>query len=336
LSIGDFVKGCALVTGGAGQDGTYLVELLLRNDYVVHVQSRRAQPGSLHSGALHWHTGSLTDWNFLEDMIVSAEPDEIYNLASISRPVDSWKMPNETTIVNALVPQRILEIVRSRKFTCRIFQAASSEIFGNSDFALQSEKTPYNPTSPYGISKLHALLIGAAYRSNYGMHISSGIMFNHESPRRPISYVSQKIAHAAAAVAIGLSETKEKDERGYPILEDGMLRLGNLDVRRDFGFARDYVECMRMMLQMDNPDDYVIGTGESHSIREFCELAFQRAGRDWRRHVIVDQALFRKVDSHRTAADNSKAKSQLGWSPRTSFAELVNLMVEERICLLSS
>jgi GDPmannose 4,6-dehydratase len=239
----------------------------------------------VHLESVHWHVGPLTDPEFLEHLIADTHPDEIYNLASVSHPAESWKLPFDTTLLNALVPQQIFEFVLKHEPACRVYQATSSEIFGNAEFSAQNESTPYNPQSPYGISKLCAHLMAGAYRHNHGLHISSGIMFNHGSPRRPLSFVSQKIAHAAAAVAVGLSETKEQDE-------------------------------------------FEIGTGESHSIREFCEIPFRRAGRDRRDHVVVDPELVRKVDTYHTAADSSKAAARLGWRLKTSFAELVALIVD--------
>jgi GDPmannose 4,6-dehydratase len=283
---------------------------------------------------LHWHVADISDPAVLHDLIAGVQPDEIYNLASVSRPLDSWKIPYETGRVNALVPQQICESVQTLRLGCRVFQATSSEIFGDSAITPQDETTPCRPQTPYGVAKLYAHQIVGAYRKRYGLHASSGIMFNHESPRRPLSYVSQKIAHAAAAVSIGLRDTAEMDERGQPILQDGVLQLGNLEVRRDFGFAGDYVEIMHRMLQSDNGDDYVIGTGVTHSIGEFCEIAFRHVGRDWKDHVRVDRNLFRAVDSHHTVADSSKVAARLGWRFKTSFAELVSMMVDHRIAWL--
>jgi GDPmannose 4,6-dehydratase len=321
----------ALVTGGTGQDGWYLIEFLLARDYEVHAQSRRPQSADRHRGRVRWHTADISDPVVVQDLIATVLPNEIYNLASVSRPALSWQIPEETANVNALVPQRICEAVLKLRQDCRFFQATSSEIFGDSAFTPQDETTPCCPQTPYGIAKVYAHQTIVAYRHQYGIHASSGIMFNHESPRRPLCYVSQRIAHAAAAISIGLSETKEQDERGRPILSGGKLRLGNLDVCRDFGFAGDYVEAMHLMLQSDVADDYVIGTGESHSIREFCDVAFRHVGRDWRDHVVVDRELFRRVDSHHTVADSSKAFTRFAWRPKTAFVDLVTQMVEYRI-----
>jgi len=321
------VAKCALVTGGTGQDGSYLIELLVAKGYEVHAQSRR-QPAS--SGPVTWHAGDLTDGAFLEHLVTAAKADEIYNLAAISRPTLSWNFPLETARLDALVPQQICELIRRHSPRTRLFQASSSEIFGPSPEPRQNEATRCDPISPYGIAKYYAHRIIGAYRRQYGLHLSSGIMFNHESPRRPLSFVSQKIAHAAAALHLGLSETAEKDERGQPLLSGGKVKLGGLETTRDFGFAGDYVEAAFFMVQSEGADDYVIGTGESHSIAEFCETAFRLVGLDWREHVVVDRELVRRDDAA-MCADPTKLKDKLGWTPRVSFAQLVASMVERRI-----
>jgi GDPmannose 4,6-dehydratase len=322
----------ALVTGASGQDGSYLVEFLHARDYEVHAQSRRADTTlpSLH-GNLRRHAVDICDFDALHALIAEVQPDEIYNLASISRPSLSWENPHETAKVNALIPQKICETVLRIRPQCRIFQATSSEIFGSSATSPQNEQTPFRPQSPYGVAKLYAHLIIGAYRKNYRLHASSGIMFNHESPRRPLSYVSQKIACAAAAVSIGLRETSDKDERGQPLLQDGKVTLGNLDIRRDFGFAGDFLAAMHGMLQSDTADDYVIGTGQSNSIRTLCEIAFGHIGRNWADHVVLDRSLFRTIDSYHTVADCSKIAGKLGWRAKTSFVDLVTMMVDHQL-----
>ncbi|WP_159006118.1 GDP-mannose 4,6-dehydratase [Bradyrhizobium sp. S69] len=323
----------ALVTGGSGQDGSYLIELLLSRGYEVFAHSRRREvdPGL---GRVCWHAGDLTDETFLKNLLSITQPDEIYNLAAVSRPALSWDVPIETALLNGLVPQRICEFIRREMPATRLFQASSSEIYGDSHAQLQDEQTRANPTSPYGISKAYAHQIIGAYRQQYGLHLSCGILFNHESPRRPLSFVSQKIAHAAAAASLGLTETRELDERGRPILSDGRLYLGDINVRRDFGFAGDFVEAMRLIVQSDVPSDFVVGTGQAHSIAEFCEVAFKVGGLDWTKFVVVDPLLLRKVDSHFTRADSSKLQSELGWHPKVGFSALVNMMVKDRIRIL--
>jgi GDPmannose 4,6-dehydratase len=326
----------ALITGGAGQDGWYLIELLLSRGYDVTAHSRQHVDADVHSGRVCWHIGDLTDDFFLNDLLTACAPDEIYNLAAVSRPALSWDIPTKTAHLNALVPQRICEFIRSNIPACRLFQASSSEIFGDAASELQDEQTPANPRSPYGISKAYAHHIIGAYRQQHGLHLSCGIMFNHESPRRPLNFVSQKIAHAAAAASLGLTETRELDERGRPILSDGKLYLGDINVRRDFGFAGDYVEAMHLIVQNETASDYVVGTGKSHSVAEFCEAAFGGVGLDWTKYVATDPSLVRKVDSHYTRADSSRLRFQLGWHPKVTFPELVAMMVGERIQFLGS
>jgi len=325
----------ALVTGGAGQDGWYLTRLLLEHGYEVHAQSLQTNETSRIDGGL-WHFGDLSVASYTDELLASIRPDEIYNLASFSQPRRALDAPIESSAINAMGPIYIFDFARRELPQCRIFQASSSEIFGPAGDQAQNETTPFAPVSPYGIAKLFAHQMAGFYRKWFGLFVCSGIMFNHESQRRPLSYVSQKIAHAAAAVGLGLTITRELDERGRPIVRDGKVALGNLDVRRDFGFAGDYVEAIWRMLQCSEPDDYVIGTGQSHSIREFCENAFAHVGRDWRDHVVVDPELFRSIDSYVTVADSSKARTKLGWEPRTSFRMLVSGMVDARTAALKS
>jgi GDPmannose 4,6-dehydratase len=320
-----------LVTGASGQDGFYLINLLHRQGCVVHAQSRRLPHPSRRQDETCWHVGDPADRDFLDSLVSSVMPDEIYNLAAISRPILSWGLPRETADVNGLVPQDLCELLLRHKPGCRLFQASSSEIFEDGADRIQNEQTSCVPKSPYGVAKLYAHRIIGAYRAQYGLHASTGIMFNHESPRRPLSFVSQKIAYAAAAVSLGLTETSETDERGRPILLDGKMALGDLSVRRDFGFAGDYVEAMRLIVQHRTADDYVIGTGEDHSIEEFCDRAFGLVGRRWTEHVSSDPSLFRRVDSHYTRADTAKIRSILNWQPKVAFDELVAMMVKAQI-----
>jgi GDPmannose 4,6-dehydratase len=324
----------ALITGGAGQDGWYLIELLLARGYDVVAQSRNPIDPRIHHGRVAWHTGDLTSELFLDELLATSAPDEIYNLASVSRPAQSWNIPTETTRLNGLVPLQICEFIRRELPKCRLFQASSSEIFGDTVIDLQNENTPINPKTPYGVAKAYAHQIIGAYREQFDLHLSCAILFNHESPRRHLGFVSQKIAHAAAAASLGLTETRELDERGKPILFNRKLHLGDINVRRDFGFAGDFVEVMQLIVQNDVPSDYVVGTGQAHSIAEFRETAFDVGGLDWREHVVVDESLIRKVDSHFTRADSSKLLSQLGWRPKVDFVGLVTMMVQERIRLL--
>jgi GDPmannose 4,6-dehydratase len=320
----------ALVTGAAGQDGRYLVALLRRHGYVVHAQSRAAAPEDRIDDA-QWHLGDVTDPVFLENLIAQTEPDEIYNLAAVSRPMVSWTEPRRTAETNALVPQQICELMLKHRPSARLFQASSSDMFGDGFAREQDETTHCVPRSPYGVAKLYAHRIAGAYRQQYGLHVCCGILFNHESPLRPLSFVSQKIAHGAACIARGITDSLELDERGKPLLSGGKLLLGDLGVRRDFGFAGDMVEAMHMILQHPKADDYVIGTGEDHSIQEFCEAAFRVVGLDWTDHVLTDPKLLRKTDSHYTRSNPGKLFSEIGWKPKVSFETLVEMMVNARL-----
>lgn len=324
----------ALVTGGAGQDGWFLTRFLLERGYEVHAQSLHANEVARPEG-LKWHIGDLSHATYTDELLASIRPDEIYNLASFSQPRRALNAPILSSEINGFGPLYIFDAARRNLPQCRIFQASSSEIFGPTNDQPQNETSRFAPVSPYGIAKLFAHQMAGFYRQWFGLFVCSGIMFNHESERRPLDYVSQKIAHAAAAVGLGLTTTNELDERGRPILRNGKVSLGNLDVRRDFGFAGDYVEAIWKMLQCEQPSDYVLGTGQSHSIRQFCEYAFAHVGRDWRDHVVVDPELVRSIDSYVTVADSSKARQKLEWEPRTSFHALVNRMVDARTAALA-
>lgn len=321
----------ALVTGATGQDGTYLIELLLACGYIVHSQSRQRPHHPLYDGSVTWHIGSLDDTEFLKSLIKTARPDEVYNLAAISRPSLSWSTPLLTAKLNAFVPQQICELIRVYSPQTRFFQASSCDIFGDDSEPSQNENTCCDPKSPYAVAKYYAHQMVGIYRDQYGLHLSSGIMFNHESPRRPLSFVSQKIAHAAAALHLGITDTLETDERGLPILRNGKLKLGNLDIRRDFGFAGDYVNAMHAIVQANLPDDYVIGTGETRSIAEFCKTAFDVVGLAWQDHVVVDPELIRTSDAPMRRADARKLREKLGWRPTVEFDELVAMMVNSKI-----
>jgi GDPmannose 4,6-dehydratase len=319
----------ALVTGAAGQDGWYLTRLLLDHGYEVHAHAHHVAAEEKRSG-LVWHFGDIGDAAVVSRLLGTVRPDEIYNLASFSRPRDAIEQPVASSIVNAFGPLHIFDFARQHLPSCRIFQPSSSEIFGAVETPVQDETTSRRPASPYGIAKLFAHEMAAFYRRRFDLFVACGILFNHESPRRPLQYVSQKIAHAAAAVGLGIMTTAELDEVGRPIVSGGKLRLGNLDVRRDFGFAGDYAEAMWLALQAQRADDYVIGTGQSYSIRDFCEMAFAHVGKDWRSHVEVDPALLRPIDSLVTVAQPAKAAQVLGWQPRTPFKVLVAKMVDAR------
>ena len=308
----------ALVTGITGQDGSYLAELLLGKGYAVHGMVRRVAHDPLERIAhltdrITLVRGDLSDQASLLDAIEEAKPDEVYNLAAQSFVGDSWKEAVYTGDVDALGVTRLLEAVRRVKPDARFYQASSSEMFGKVHEVPQSETTPFHPRSPYGVAKVYGFYITMNYRESFGMHASNGILFNHESPRRGLEFVTRKITDAVARIKHGLQEE---------------LRLGNLDAKRDWGFAGDYVEGMWRMLQQDEPDDFVLATGETHTVQEFCERAFGRVGLDWERYVVVDASFVRPAEVELLLGAPAKAERILGWEPKVSFAGLVDMMVD--------
>jgi GDPmannose 4,6-dehydratase len=308
----------ALITGITGQDGSYLAELLLEKGYEVHGLVRRSSSFNTWRidhvrDRLVLHYGDLVDQNSLVRTMVSIAPDEAYNLAAQSHVKVSFEMPEYTANVTALGVMRLLDAVREAGLRTRVYQAGSSEMFGLVQENPQRETTPFHPRSPYGVSKVFGHWIAVNYREGYGMHVSNGILFNHESPRRGENFVTRKITLGVAAI--------KKDKARE-------LRLGNLDARRDWGFARDFVEAMWLMLQQEEPGDYVVATGETHSVKEFCEEAFGCVGLDWKDFVKVDPKYFRPAEVDLLLGDPSRAKSRLGWEPKVTFKELVRLMVE--------
>jgi GDPmannose 4,6-dehydratase len=308
----------AFITGITGQDGSYLAELLLEKGYEVHGLVRRSSSFNTWRidhvrDRLSLHYGDLVDQNSLVRTLEALQPDEIYNLAAQSHVKVSFEMPEYTADVTALGVLRVLDAVRDLGLRSRVYQAGSSEMFGMVRETPQTEATPFHPRSPYGCSKVFGHWLTVNYREGYGLHASNGILFNHESPRRGENFVTRKITMGLAAIKKG--GAKE-------------LRLGNLDAKRDWGFARDYVEAMWLILQQERPDDYVIATGETRSVREFLEEAFGYAGLDWRDFVVVDPKYFRPAEVDLLLGDASKAKRVLGWTPRVSFKELVRLMVD--------
>src|ERR671910_1082379 len=278
----------ALITGITGQDGSYLAEYLLELTSLLAV-------------------------------VEPFTPDEVYNLAAQSFVPTSFEQPVLTGEFTALGVTRLLEAVRLAQPQARFYQASSSEMFGKVRRVPQDEATPFHPRSPYGVSKLYGHWITVNYRESYDLHASSGILFNHEGPRRGLEFVTRKISHAVARIKLG--QAKE-------------LHLGNLESKRDWGYAGDYVEAMWLMLQQDTPDDYVVATGETHSVREFCELAFDRVGLDWEKYVVVDEKFFRPAEVDLLVGDAAKAGKVLGWKPKTTFEGLVNLMVDADVALL--
>jgi GDPmannose 4,6-dehydratase len=308
----------ALITGITGQDGSYLAELLLEKGYEVHGLVRRSSSFNTWRidhvrDRLVLHYGDLVDQNSLVRTLGSIAPDEAYNLAAQSHVKVSFEMPEYTANVTAIGVMRLLDAVREAGLETRVYQAGSSEMFGLVQENPQRETTPFHPRSPYGVSKVFGHWIAVNYREGYGMHVSNGILFNHESPRRGENFVTRKITLGVAAIKKG----KMKE-----------LRLGNLDAQRDWGFAKDFVEAMWLMLQQDEPGDYVVATGQTHSVREFCEEAFGCVGLDWKEFVKVDPKYFRPAEVDLLLGDPSRAKAKLGWQPRVTFKELVRLMVE--------
>ena len=311
----------ALITGVTGQDGSYLAELLLEKGYrVVGVVRRTSHDSYERIGHLLERIeivpADLLDQHSLTTVIGDVKPDEIYNLAAQSFVPTSWSQPVLTGEFTALGVTRLLEAVRLASPGARFYQASSSEMFGKAVQTPQNERTPFYPRSPYGVAKVYGHWITVNYRESYGIHAVSGILFNHESPRRGLEFVTRKISHAVARIKLGL---------------DDELRLGNLDARRDWGYAGDYVKAMWSMLQQPEPADYVVGTGETHSVRAFVERAFRHVGLDWQDHVQIDPALVRPAEVDLLQADAAKAREQLGWEPAVSFDDLVVMMVDADI-----
>jgi GDPmannose 4,6-dehydratase len=317
----------ALITGITGQDGSYLAELLLEKGYEVHGIIRRAstfntsridhlyQDPHLNKVRLFLHYGDLTDAVALVKLLYDLKPDEIYNLGAQSHVRVSFDIPESTGDIDGLGTLRILEAIRETGLVnkVRFYQASSSEMFGKVQEVPQTEKTPFWPRSPYACAKVYAYWLTVNYRESYNLHASNGILFNHESPRRGETFVTRKITRAATRIKLGLQDA---------------LYLGNMDAKRDWGFAKDYVEMMWMMLQQDKPDDYVVATNETHSVREFVEETFAMLGLDWQKHVKHDARYERPAEVELLIGDPAKAKRQLGWEPKVKFKELVKIMVE--------
>ena len=319
-------KNRALITGITGQDGSYLAEFLLRKGYEVGGVIRRASTEG-HERITHlmdkveMHQADLLDQSSLATAIDEFQPTEIYNLAAQSFVPTSWKQPVLTAEFTGVAVTRVLEAMRSVKSDARIYQASSSEMYGRVLEVPQSETTPFYPRSPYGVAKVYGHYITVNYRESYDMFAVSGILFNHESPRRGLEFVTRKISHGVARIKLGL---------------DTELHLGNRDAQRDWGFAGDYVQAMWLMLQQDQPDDYVIATGETHTVQEFVEIAFGHAGLNWEEHVKLDPKFIRPAEVDLLIGDPSKAKKELGWEPSVDFRGLVEMMVDADIAALSS
>ena len=314
----------ALITGITGQDGSYLAELLLEKGYEVVGLVRRSSTDTDQRIAhlvdqIEFHSGDLLDQLSLVEALRVHQPTEVYNLAAQSFVQASFGQPVLTGEATALGVTRLLDAIRLVDPDIRFYQASSSEMFGKVHEVPQTEATPFHPRSPYGVAKVYGHWITVNYRESYGLHASSGMMFNHESPRRGLEFVTRKISHGAAQIALGKATE---------------LRLGNLEAKRDWGFAGDYVDAMWRMLQQDEPGDYVVCTGETHTVREFCQAAFGRVGLDWEEHVVVDQRFYRPAEVDLLVGDGSLATDRLDWRPTVGFTELVEMMVDTDLALL--
>jgi GDPmannose 4,6-dehydratase len=308
----------ALITGITGQDGSYLAEFLLSRGYEVHGMVRRSSQEKFERIAhirdrIRLHQGDLLDQFSLATLLSTIQPQEVYNLAAQSFVPTSWNQPVLTGEFTALGVTKMLEALRHTLPGARFYQASSSEMFGRAHDVPQTEATPFYPRSPYGVSKVYGHFITVNYRESFQLFAVSGILFNHESPRRGLEFVTRKVSHGVAAIRLGLQDK---------------LYLGNMDARRDWGFAADYVEAMWRMLQADTPEDYVIATGETHSVRELCEVAFAHVDLDWRKHVEIDPALIRPAEVDLLVGKSDKARKNLGWEARVRFKELVEMMVD--------
>ena len=314
----------ALITGITGQDGSYLAEFLLDKGYEVVGMVRRSSTVNYERIAhlmdsVQFHSGDLLDQLSMVEALKEHRPDEVYNLAAQSFVQTSFGQPVLTGETTGLGVTRLLDAVRLVDPEIRFYQASSSEMFGKVREVPQNEDTPFHPRSPYGVAKVYGHWITVNYRESYGLHASSGMLFNHESPRRGLEFVTRKISHGAAQIALGKATE---------------LRLGNLEAKRDWGFAGDYVDAMWRMLQLDEPGDYVVCTGETHTVREFCEAAFGRVGLDADDHVVVDERFYRPAEVDLLVGDASRAADRLGWRPTMSFTELVETMVDADLALL--
>jgi len=308
----------ALITGITGQDGSYLADFLLERGYTVHGMVRRSSTENFERinhlrNQVTLHQADLLDQLSLIEIVKTVKPHEIYNLAAQSFVPTSWNQPVLTGEFTALGATRVLEAIRLVDRKIRFYQASSSEMFGKVQETPQTEKTSFWPRSPYGVAKVYGHWITVNYRESYDLFACSGILFNHESTRRGKEFVTRKISHAVASIKLGLQKE---------------LRLGNIDAKRDWGYAGDYVRAMWLMLQQKTPDDFVIATGENHTVREFLEIAFGHVGMSWKKHVVIDPALIRPAEVNTLLGDPAKARRKLGWKPKVSFPELVKMMVD--------
>lgn len=325
-----------MIFGIAGQDGILLADLLLQKSYKVVGFGRAASiAGNSHlakfGARVQFFHGDLTDTESIKAAIERHPVTEIYNLAAQSQPGMSWQLAIETGEVNAMGAHRLFDIARRLRPDARIYQASSSEIFGNVRVSPQNETTPFNPVNPYAVAKVYAHQMARIYRQSYNCFISCGILFNHESRYRGMRYLSQKITYGAACAKLGITDSPDKNEANEPIVQNGKLSLGNLEPTRDWGFAGDYVQAVWSMLQQPRADDFVIGTGVQRSVAEMCRVAYEIVGADWQKHIISDPRFLRPAETGATVADASKARAVLGWTPTTSFEDMLADMIAAHV-----
>jgi GDPmannose 4,6-dehydratase len=329
----------ALITGITGQDGSYMAEFLLKKGYQVYGIVRKTShflyPNIGHiQDQLKLIYADLIDPVSIDSAMKTVRPDEVYNLASQSAPSESFKQPIHTAEITAVGAHRVLEAVRESCPKAKFYQASSSEMFGWVKEIPQSEDTPFNPANPYAAAKLYAFNITKIYRASYNMFAVNGILFNHESPRRGLGFVTQKVCYAAACAKLGIRTSEFLNEEGEPIVKNGKVALGNLEAKRDWGFAGDYVEAMWLMLQQPKPEDFVIATGVTHTIKELCEEAYGYVGLDWKNYCFVDKRFVRPTETGPLVGDPSKAKKILGWKPKVNFKQLVAMIVDANLARL--
>ncbi len=329
----------ALITGVTGQDGSYLAELLLKKGYEVSGIVRNTSHESYANigfiqNDLKLFQGDLLDPVSLREIIQKVEPDEVYNLASQSHPSESFKQPIHTAEITGIGAHRVLDATLDVNPKTKFYQASSSEMFGWVREVPQTEETPFNPANPYAAAKLYAYAITRIYRESYNMFATNGILFNHESPRRHLGFVTQKVTYAAACAKLGIKTSEYLNEEGEPIFKNRKVSLGNLEAKRDWGFAGDYVEGMWKIMQAKTPADFVLATGETHTIRELCEEAFAYVGLNYEDFVVVDKRFIRPTETGPLVGDASKAKKILGWTSKTKFKELVKMMVDAHLARL--
>jgi GDPmannose 4,6-dehydratase len=329
----------ALITGITGQDGSYLAEFLLEKDYQVSGIVRKTSH-SLYANIgqfqhrLQLIQGDLLDPVSLREAIQKVQPDEVYNLASQSHPSESFKQPIHTAEITAIGAHRVMDAVMDVNPKTKFYQASSSEMFGWVKEIPQNEDTPFNPANPYAAAKLYAFNMTRIYRESYNMFAVNGILFNHESPRRHLGFVTQKVTYGAACLKLGIRNSEYLNEEGEAVVKDGKIALGNLEAKRDWGYAGDFVEAMWMMMQYDKPDDFVVATGETHTIRELCEEAFSYLGLNYKNYVFTDKRFVRPTETGPLVGDYTKIKKALGWKPKVTFEKLVHMMVDAHIARL--